>query len=1127
MPATLESSESSRPLADYFWIAGLDSQQLVDAFSQQRWSHNTVNTNGSNGLDSIIQEEVTAENDESSILQSPRASVSHSRRDSYQRLSQLSDEARGTIRSIDSATNSRSNRSSMTLRATGPTAVPHDARMSTAISEVDFDKAMKKFATNRDEFYLDLNFNQPDTVKPKPTRSTNSRHKTQKIVGQDEGPALPSRNFGSIRRHLSFKDMSSTKRQLSMARRTSTRTSRRMSSYNSVIPSPESFHSSPDQHPLTRKFEPVLLERYPRTANPEKGQRRGPFPDYVPMFAFPNDLKVISSDTKPRSTWHEFSMTAADNSRLTAVTVTIWLPLSRDLATGLDRRCEEWRKAHMSEAEREMATSLAERLAMESTKLSRLLTQLPQVSQDSRDREALEEEISSVEEKITVMSDMLRPLRHNSESDIQGLAGGETRYWVPRAYGILGRDSSMANYWRQWLRAVIVPMTDGGVLRVPASSPKVGMWLPLERYVATLCLESPSPATSKTQIQSSIRELQLYAKKEAANELPGSRTTDLYPLFRTLTIPNIVLLLEYALAESRIILLSSHVAMLQLVSKAILELIWPLEWTGVYIPVLPSRLVQALDAPCPYICGIDRKYEKYDLPDDDFVLVDLDKNELHSTAPPPFLPKQQRRKLISLLYQAAPLHQSFGVTPGPPAYATETYPYDAFSAEIESTFTAIAKSTNLDNLASLSSTLFGPQAAADSIRRAPMLNVFLASAPTRGKSTDRPRTSSTARQSIATSSDGQSPITSSFPWTPATGSPRTDSGYALQTSLREKKSKNFDSLSKRSFSGSNHMLRKASVPFIKHNANPSSSTTLSENRNGSTYAPSTYAQSTLAASTVMPGMSAQPASNGQGIYWSEGHCLQWRAADGLSTCVLCDDKAHDGFYRCSGCGFVIHDRCADQISIVCSAAFYPDQVRAAFARCMASLFYTYRKFMQPAPAQKRKTGSVYTFDNDAFIKTLPPDHGAYMEMLRQTQAWNEFIMDREEKQAKPSIALFDAVILAKRGRAGLRASLPGMGFNRRSFSPLSPSIPTRADLLSDTSQHQWRIVAVPSSSERPELGSAANGRDYHSIVTRKPAKLEEGLFKQEEKLPDVPAFPKKSRMSMLSNKLNGLGMHAP
>ena len=232
MPAATQAPEAARPLADYFWIAGLDTQQLVDAFLQQRWSHDHSE---SNGVDSTIKEEATDGFYESSIVQSPRGSASHSRHDSFQRLSKLSSEARNSIQSLDRVSNPQSNRSSMTVRQTD---APVNRRMSTLISEMDFDKAMNKFATNRDDFYLDLTFNPVEPAKPIRSRS---RQQTQRIVSQDEPSAGPNRNFGSMRRHLSFKDMSSTKRQLSMARRGSTRTSRRMSSYNSVIPNPENF----------------------------------------------------------------------------------------------------------------------------------------------------------------------------------------------------------------------------------------------------------------------------------------------------------------------------------------------------------------------------------------------------------------------------------------------------------------------------------------------------------------------------------------------------------------------------------------------------------------------------------------------------------------------------------------------------------------------------------------------------------------------------------------------------------------------------------------------------------------------------------------------------------------------
>lgn len=70
---------------------------------------------------------------------------------------------------------------------------------------------------------------------------------------------------------------------------------------------------------------------------------------------------------------------------------------------------------------------------------------------------------------------------------------------------------------------------------------------------------------------------------------------DLYGFFRSLSIPNIVTLFEFALAESRIILLSSHTSMLQLVSRALVSLMYPLKWLGIFIPVLPARLLSALE----------------------------------------------------------------------------------------------------------------------------------------------------------------------------------------------------------------------------------------------------------------------------------------------------------------------------------------------------------------------------------------------------------------------------------------------------------------------------------------------------------------------------------------------------
>lgn len=747
-------------------------------------------------------------------------------------------------------------------------------------------------------------------------------------------------------------------------------------------------------HPLKRRYEPVLLDRYPTKAMVDESKRRKPFPDYVPMFAFPNDVAVVSSDERPKATWHGFAMTNGDGSNLHGICVTIWLPLNHSASEELERQCKAWREANMSEEERELASSLGERLAGERARLSRLLAQLPTVQQGSAERDALDDEISAVEEKIALMADLLRPVRHGAASKIDGLTDGETGFWIPRVYGILGRDGSMTSFWKEWLKAVVVPMTDGGVLRVPASSPKVGIWQPLERYVVNLCVEAPSPMSSITQIEVAVRELRLYARKEAANEIPGSRNTDIYALFRALTIPNIITLFEYVLGEGRIVLLSAHTSMLHLASAAISSLLYPMKWSGVFIPILPARLITALEAPCPYIVGVEKRYDSLELPDDDFVLVDLDQNSVESTYQPTPLPRQIRRKLMALLQAAAPHHNRYGVPVGPPAYATELFPHDAFSSENPQIFNQTASRSTLSSLVGQNSATFGEsQTMGPSQTRLSVYNAFLGMRKNSSRDSDRPSTSSTSRASNSSStasppSPTVSPLSSSFPSTPVS---RNDSGFGLQASLREKRSGHLDMAARRSSSfGFDRMntLRRPSQPtmhttqpFISHASSMSTSTLPS----GAGYAPSIYAPSTIAASTIMPSVLYQPVRDTETTKWVEGHCLVLSKREDKTYCTICDEKCDESVYRCTGCAVCVHSRCAGAVSIICPIAFHADQVRAAFVRSFASLFYTYRKYMLPASGERRKHGMMYHFNMDAFLKSVPSENSEYVHMLRETQ----------------------------------------------------------------------------------------------------------------------------------------------
>jgi hypothetical protein len=202
-------------------------------------------------------------------------------------------------------------------------------------------------------------------------------------------------------------------------------------------------------------------------------------------------------------------------------------------------------------------------------------------------------------------------------------------------------------------------------------------------------------------------------------------------------------------------------------------------------------------------------------------------------------------------------------------------------------------------------------------------------------------------------------------------------------------------------------IRRPSQPLLGHTPSASTSALSQEFRAGSSYAPSVYAQSTLAASTIMPGTAMQPVRNTDSVQWQEGHCLHWRPHEDKAVCSICEEKSDEGLFRCSGMCFAqpsknalltlagclthAHARCAGEICIVCPSAFRPDQVRASFVRCFASILYTYRRYMVPATGDRKKSGMHYQFKMDEFMKNQPGENVQYLTALQQTQGMSPLI----------------------------------------------------------------------------------------------------------------------------------------
>jgi hypothetical protein len=193
--APMVSTETESPLADYFFIAGIESSQVFD----ERLQTNRAASPGPAPVDTTIEENEVLETDTTR----PPSSDGSNRDTTAKRRSRLSYEARKSISSLlGSESRSASNRSSATIKA------PQTERWS--MSEEDFDSALRKFAAERENFLEEISFSAgalPQMNKPKKSKSQR--------INADESGGVKS-GMGSIRRKLST--MNSLKRQPSLMR---------------------------------------------------------------------------------------------------------------------------------------------------------------------------------------------------------------------------------------------------------------------------------------------------------------------------------------------------------------------------------------------------------------------------------------------------------------------------------------------------------------------------------------------------------------------------------------------------------------------------------------------------------------------------------------------------------------------------------------------------------------------------------------------------------------------------------------------------------------------------------------------------------------------------------------------
>ncbi|XP_059175124.1 C-myc promoter-binding protein-like isoform X1 [Physella acuta] len=184
--------------------------------------------------------------------------------------------------------------------------------------------------------------------------------------------------------------------------------------------------------------------------------------------------------------------------------------------------------------------------------------------------------------------------------------------------------------------------------------------VPMERHISHFMYDVPYPSPERPRILVQLTHDSISLCMPEDSPLPQSGASFI-TLLRNLGPELTMNLLLFVLLENKILLHSLRPTVLTEVAEAVSMMIFPFHWQCPYIPLCPLGLSDVLNAPCPFIVGVDSRYfDLYD-PPPDVICVDLDTSRI---SPPEDkkslsfknLPKKPSRVMLeslSKLYEEA------------------------------------------------------------------------------------------------------------------------------------------------------------------------------------------------------------------------------------------------------------------------------------------------------------------------------------------------------------------------------------------------------------------------------------------------------------------------------------------
>ncbi|KAM6926385.1 DENN domain-containing protein 5B-like [Lycodopsis pacificus] len=319
-----------------------------------------------------------------------------------------------------------------------------------------------------------------------------------------------------------------------------------------------------EQSPIRRSFKSKVLVHYPESTD------RNPFnKDAVNMLCMPRGLSFRTRADGLDPQFHSFTMSFDDGTRSYGFVHTFYEEVtSAQIITAMQTLCQ------MHHVERHSASSASSPSSSSS-------------SASSPSTSSMDSLVSSLDESDT----------ESLVSACLGCAGSfdparDTLY-VSKALCLL-TPLPFLQAAREFLSQLHQAVTSH-------TAPP----LPIESYIHNILYEVPLPPPGRSLRFHGVQG-PIVCQRPGPGELPLGE----YPLgeaFSLLGVDNMVQLLTCALLETQVLLCSQDYQRLMTVAEGVTTLLFPFQWQHIYLPIVSAPLHHLLDAPVPFLIGIQRR----------------------------------------------------------------------------------------------------------------------------------------------------------------------------------------------------------------------------------------------------------------------------------------------------------------------------------------------------------------------------------------------------------------------------------------------------------------------------------------------------------------------------------------